>query len=787
MYKQPPFPYSAKHCLAAFCASLLLIKSAGIHAEILTLTLENPPEPVGTLHIEGDALEMHLDRMMHATGNVSLQKDAQSVHGDNIDYDIQNDELHVLGNARIDLNGTHVTGPEIRMRMSESLGEMPKASITLDKAATAKPGNNSTTSNSLDAYGQSSAFSNLTNQDGDGLPNKSVSSRGDAEMILFEGPDKKHLKNTRYTTCDVGVDDWYIKAKDIILDGYTQSAAAKNATIEFKGMPILYTPYLSFSFSGQRESGLLTPTIGSTSKSGFEILAPYYWNISPNMDATLATRYLSKRGVQLQGEFRYLNAHSSGIDSLEYLNNDQQTGDTRYYANLKHKQDLGNGWSTGYDLEKVSDNKYFSELSTHITSTSRINLPQGANVAYADEVWQFSGQVQKYQTLDGISYPYQVLPQLNLTASKDWDIVTTNLSSQYTYFDRDTSATLAATGSRAVLYPSISVSLLKPYGFFTPKIGVKTTSYRLNNNDFTVNGATVNNNSPTNSVPILSVDSGLYFDRQVNIVKNSYTQTIEPRMYYVYIPYRNQDQLPVFDSALADLNFVTLFNENKFTGNDRINNANQLSLALTTRMIDSDSGDERISATLGQRFYFTDQKVAMPGAISTKRNSSDVISGLTARLSSKWNLDTFLEYSPDTSNITRSNLSAHYSPEAGKVFNFGYRYTDSLLEQFDLSGQWPLGHGWYGVGRWNYSMREHKPIEGLAGVEYDAGCWQARSVIQRVSTATAKANYALFFQLELSGLASIGSNPLKLLKRDIPGFTVSNDIPDATRQLNYAH
>jgi LPS-assembly protein len=241
----------------------------------------------------------------------------------------------------------------------------------------------------------------------------------------------------------------------------------------------------------------------------------------------------------------------------------------------------------------------------------------------------------------------------------------------------------------------------------------------------------------------------------------------------------------VFDSALADLNLTTLFTENQFTGNDRINNANQVSLALTTRMIDKESGAERIAATIGQRYYFTDQKVALPGNTVSHNNSSDIIAALTARLSNKWNLDAFWQYNTDGSGIVRTNLLARYNPEPGKLLNIGYRYTEAFLEQINVSAQWPLSRGWYGVGRLNYSIRESRPIESLAGLEYDAGCWQARTVIQRVETATANANYGLFFQLELGGLASIGSNPLNLLRRDVPGYLSSSEIPNIYRQQNY--
>ena len=759
----------------------------------MSLTLENPPEPAGTLTIEGDNLEIRLDRQMHAVGNALFLKDDKTVRGDQIDYDLQNDELHVLGNTSIDSPDAHITGPEIRLHTADTTGEMPNSTFILDKKINVAPDKNSQL---LDTYGQS-ALSSYTA--GNGLDIKSdvsdnnqlsraesTASRGDAKLILFEGPDNKRLKNTRYTTCEVGVDDWYIKSTEMTINNYTQSAVAKNASVEFKGIPLLYTPYLKFSFSGQRQSGLLAPTIGSTTKSGFEVLVPYYWNISPNKDATLAARYLSKRGLQLQGEFRYLDEHYSGIDSIEYLDSDQQSNTNRYYANIKHTQSFGNGWSAGYAVEKVSDDQYFSELSTRIVSTSRVNLPQGVNLAYSGNVWQFSGLIQKYQTLDKISYPYQTLPKLSLSASKDWENFTTKLASQYTYFERDRNAAIAVTGSRAYIQPSVTTSFLKPYGFITPKLGLNLTSYSLKNNNFLVNGANVSNNTISRNLPIFSLDSGLYFDREVNIIDNNYTQTIEPRMFYVYIPYRNQDQLPVFDTALADLNFSTLFSENQFTGNDRINNANQLSLAVTTRMIDNDTGDERISATLGERFYFTDQKVVLPGVVANKRHTSDIIGSLTARLSSQWNLDTFLQYSPDSHSLIRSNFLARYHPEPGKLLNFGYRYTDSLQEQIDVSGQWPLGRGWYGIGRWNYSLREKKNIEALGGLEYDAGCWQTRTVIQRVSTATADANYALFFQLELGGVASIGANPLNILKRDIAGFQSSSEIPEFYRLQNTA-
>ena len=424
-------------------------------------------------------------------------------------------------------------------------------------------------------------------------------------------------------------------------------------------------------------------------------------------------------------------------------------------------------------------------MSTRIITTSQVNLGQGGRVDYIGDVWRFNGLVQKYQTLDKVSYPYERLPQLTLTADKGWDNVQTNFYSQYTYFDRNNDAPVAATGNRLTVYPSISAPLTTSYGFITPKFGVHSTYYGLNDNNFSVNGQNISNNSATRTLPIFSLDSGLYFERNLNVVENSYIQTIEPRLFYVNIPKKDQDLLPVFDTGIATLNMTTLFSENQFTGGDRINNANQLTLAMTSRMIDSNTGVERFSTTIGQRYYFDDQEVTLPGPLTSEDNSSDIIAAMTARLNNKWNLDAFWQYNTDKSGMVRTNLLARYNPEPGKLINAGYRYTEAFLEQINASGQWPLGRGWYGVGRLNYSIRDKTLIESLAGLEYDAGCWQARAVMQRVETATADANYGFFFQLELGGLTSIGSNPLNLLRRDIPGYLSSSELPDIYRQQNY--
>lgn len=760
----------------------------------------------GTIVVEGDTMDFYLDRKMRSFGNASIKKDNQSIYGDKIEYDVQNDELYVVGNTRIETDDMKVQGPELNMRLYDSVGEMQNPSFELDTQFTGLP--QITTAKAEDVLREERLDQNpLSSEEATSLITENIEdaassntnigrkpgkSRGDAETVLFEGENKKILKTARYTTCEVDNDDWYIKASELEIDNYTKTATGWNARVEFMGVPLLYTPWIDFSYLNQRKSGFLAPTVGTTSRSGFEVLTPYYLNIAPDMDATIGARALSKRGIQLQGEFRYLDEKYSGRNVAEYLPSDSLSGEDRFYMNLQHRQTFGNGWSGGYNIERVSDDEYFSELSTTITVTSRVNLPQRGFLNYRDDIWTFNGLVQKYQTLGESAGPYDRLPQLTLNGTKDYEFLRPNLYSQWVSFDRDKDKprsivtdsgriSTAVTGSRLVTYPSVTVPFEKPYGYVRPKIGVHYTDYDLGNESFIIDDrmGNISNGqyeSTSRSLPIFSLDSGLFFDREVNVVNNTYTQTLEPRLFYVYIPYRDQSMFPVFDTAEADLNLGTLFLENQFTGNDRINDANQLSLAFTTRMIDAKTGIQRLAATLGQRFYFSDQQVTLPGDNPRTENSSDIVAAITARLTNDWNVDAAWQYNTDTSSTVKSNIGARYNPEPGKVLNLSYRYTADRLEQVNLSGQWPLGGGWYGMGRWNYSLFENQPIEGIAGIEYDAGCWQARSVLQRVSTATADANYAIYFQLELGGLTSIGSNPMRLLQRSIPGYMSSGMI-----------
>jgi LPS-assembly protein len=732
--------------------AMLFLYGAGTPAH----AAETTPDK-GTTAVDAMRLEIYMGREMRAFGDAEISKDGQYIKGDRIFVNTINDEIHAVGNVFIKQGNATAEGPELRLKMDEREGEMPEPSFTI----------------------------------GDDTERKG---RGNASTILFEGPTKERLKSVRYTTCEAGVNDWYMHANELEIDHHSETATATNAWIQFKGVPILYTPWIDFPFSNERSSGILLPTFGSTTRSGFELAVPYYWNIAPEMDATITPRYMSKRGTQVQGEYRYLDRSIPNFvntDRIEYLPNDDMTGRSRYAINLRNQHYFGDGWRGNLQFERVSDDTYFSDMSTRIALTSRVNLPQQVDLHYdknnLTNDWHFGIMAQQFQTLDKISYPYQRLPQITLSGFQELGPVDSRLSTEFVRFDKNSAAPATVTGDRYTLYPTASLPLMASYGYITPKVGLRYVGYNLNNAGTTFE-------SKSTAIPTFSLDTGLYFDRTMRVVKNVYTQTLEPRIFYVYIPYVNQNRLPNFDTGLSDLNISTLFSENQFVGGDRINDANQVTLALTSRMIDQRTGVQRLAATVGQRFYFNDPRVttcspANPTAAECTSSSStvhsDFLTVVTAKLLNGWNADAAWQYNTDNSETVRANVGLRYQPQAGQVLNLGYRFTRDRLEQIDVSSEWPLGTNWYGVGRLNYSLRDNAatndkrgPIETLAGVEYNAGCWQARTVIHRLSTATANANYSIFFQLELTGMSSIGSNPMDLLKRSIPGYSNPDQISD---------
>jgi LPS-assembly protein len=720
---------------------LICFLSSGAAADELGLKLKIQPalipysersdEPT-PMFLEADRLQSHQDRELEAEGNVSLRQRGAAVFSDYLYYAFPERELTVTGHVRFEKEGDVVTGEKLFYNLDSESGYLEKPDYRFQQ----------------------------------------FRARGSADRMVLESPTKMRVDKATYTNCDVGDDDWFLRVDKLDLDRQRDLGVAHNATVVFKGLPVLYSPYLDFSLSGHRKTGLLPPIIGSTGQSGFEVTQPFYWNIAPNRDATIAPRVLARRGVLLNTELRYLEPSLGGEMRGEYLPDDRETKEDRYGYSWQHRQQFGYGFSGAFNLQGVSDDTYFTDLSEQIAATSRTNLPREGNLFYDGRWWNLNALVQRFQTLQDplapVIPPYARVPQLTLNVNRQTDYyLDLGLQGEYVDFDHP----FLLNGKRQILYPSVSLPLKTSYFYVTPKIGYHDTRYSFEDPNLPVE---------TRGLPIYSIDSAVTFERNARLRGRDFIQTLEPRLYYVYIPFRPQDQLPIFDTAVADFSLAQIFTENQFTGGDRINDANQLTAAVSSRLINPGSGEEQLRFVLGQRYYFEGQQVTLNTA-PRDSDRSDVLAAMTGRITPNWVTDVSLQYSANTSQMEQSNVALRYQPGIGKVMNFGYRFTRDTLEQVDLSSQWPIGGRWTGLARWNYTLRDQRLLEGLAGVEYNAGCWAARFVMHRFVSATQEYINAMFFQLELNGVSRIGSNPLGVLQQSVTGYAKTNEPPPAER------
>jgi len=521
--------------------------------------------------------------------------------------------------------------------------------------------------------------------------------RGDADRIDFIDKNRFSLQDATYTTCPVDNDDWFLKVADLDIDKARNVGTAHNASLRFLGVPILYTPWMDFALNDARKTGVLAPTFGTTERSGLDILVPYYLNLAPNYDATLYPRLLSKRGVQLGGEFRYLLNDAGGENRLEYLPNDSEARRSRWNVALNNTYRLSPTSQTGIQFNRVSDDDYFRDLSNQISITSLSHLNREAWVTTQHASWNAELRAQSFQTLQDstaapIVEPYARLPHARLGMAQTLgNGLEFRLETEATRFAH-TDPTKPE-GTRVLAYPTLRLPLTNSFGFLTPQLGWHSSYYALDDS--------VAEQRISRNLPIFSLDSGVTFDRPFRFAGQDYEQTLEPRAYYVYAPFRNQDAIPVFDTAQLDFSYAQMFTENQFIGGDRVNDANQLTLAVTSRFVEADSGLERLQVTLGQRYYFSAQQVTLPGVAPRTSNATDLLAAVSGQITRDWRIDTAWQFDTQNGTTIRQNLAASYRPGPGRALNFGYRFIDQTTEQIDLSGQWPLGQRWYGMFRYN--------------------------------------------------------------------------------------
>lgn len=656
------------------------------------------------------------------SGNVVVQRDTTILQGQNAEYDKVHDRLSLEGKVVYRNGTTLIQGDNALMDLGQSSGRIDNAQIVLPK----------------------------------------VHGIGRADSLSIEDPLHATLTGVHYSTCPPGNEDWSLRASKLSLDRESNTGEAYNAVLTFMNVPFFYSPYLNFPLEG-RKTGLLPPIYRNSSKNGTDLSLPFYWNIAPNQDATITARNMTERGSMMMTEYRFITENTAGQLNGDYLKDDKKYGDNRSYFAGKFAARISEGWRSDLLYQRVSDIEYLDDLGGSQESSSQTHLERHATLNYRDEYWNFTGKVQDYQTLGG-NEPYQRLPQLTLSGQNSHRINRPRLSlqSEAVAFRHDT---LVPTGDRVDIKPALSLPLAGASWYLTPKAAWRYTEYRLDNYS--------QGDHFLRSMPISTIDGGLFFDRELSLWDTPYIQTLEPRLFYLNVPYHNQSAIPLFDTSYNDFNFSQMFSDNRFSGADRQGDANQLTAALTTRFIDDASGKERFRAAIGQITYFQDREVTL---YDTDPVETDTVSNLIGELgftpNDAWNFSITDEWNPNQQVNERLGARLRYSPGQRRVIGLGYRFNRNTAQrQSDAVMLWPLATHWRMIGRWNYDLENEMTLDSIGGLEYESCCWTVR-MIARASRNTIldELDHSYMVNLELKGLGTLGQRLEDAVGSDILGI-----------------
>jgi LPS-assembly protein len=728
-----PFPRRQAFALSA----LVTVASGPLHAQVAP----QPPhadEQDLPVTVRAEEIGGRPDREINLERNVEITRGQSKLTADTACYRLVEDEVTASGHVDMWRFGDRYQGDTLQLNMSTGRGYVtnPKYKLQMNNA------------------------------------------QGGAHRIDFLGEDQALIQDGTYSTCEGPNPDWYLKASTLRLDSGRDVGTAGKTIIYFKDVPILGTPALSFSLSGARRSGWLPATIGFGSKGKSEVMVPYYFNIAPNRDLTVFPRMMFDRGLQLGATARYIGETArgpyAGETHLEGLRNDRITQTDRWRVDSVHNQTLMPGWTYGWNLHAASDDEYPSDFAPTVATSAERQLVREVATAYNTQYWSLTARAQNIQVLQepaavanpalAIPRPYDRLPQINFHTGRydvkgfDWA-----LDAEATRFSHPT----LPSGNRLLTVGQVSYPWVQPGYYVTPKLMLHATKYSLDN----IPGRP---DSLSRTLPIFSVDSGMVFEREAKLFGSATTQTLEPRLFYVKTPYKNQDDFPLFDTAETGFSYAQLFTENRYIGGDRVSDANQVTAALVSRFIEAD-GAERLRMAIAQRFYFSEPRVGrVSGGPGTGR--SDLLLAASGRIINNWNFDSSVQYDATGKSVYAQNHGVRWIPGPLKVLNAEYRYVRDSFRNADVSAQWPLSTRWFGVGRVSYSLRDHKVLESLVGLEYKADCWIFRMGAQRFVTAAQNTSTSSFFQLELNGLSRLGlGNPLESFYKSIPGYTRLNN------------
>lgn len=594
--------------------------------------------------------------------------------------------------------------------------------------------------------------------------------RGTAGRLQLSPDGNLGLRDVTFTTCPAGNDDWVLRAGAIDIDRAAQQGSGRDVRLDFLGVPILYLPWISFPAGPARQSGFLFPSIGTSSRNGFMLGVPYYFNLAPNYDATFEPRLLSRRGLELGGRVRYLSERSRGQVDGSFLPGDDVAGSDRSYVHLDHVTDLTDRLRLAAAGENASDDRYFEDFRSGVEGTSVTHLERRASLEWLGRGFRMQAAVQDFQVIDEridpLDRPYARLPQLALTGR--WPLGGSRLRAEFdgeaAYFDRNA----GVTGARIDLAPRLTLPLAGAGWFLEPSVAWRYTGYSLDD------VAPGQDDSPARNAPIVAVDAGLVFDRSATS-DGRLTQTLEPRVLYTYIPFRDQADLPVFDSGLPDLDLVQLFRSNRYVGADRLGDANQLAYGVTTRILQTASGRQFLAATIGQKVFFESPEVTLAGEEPERRASSDLVGELELNAYRNWSVRLATQYDTDAASTVFSRFGVQYRAARDKVANIGYRHRAGRIEQWETSAAWRLSPRWSVFGSQVYSLRDSQGIDSFLGVQYSSCCWRLRVVARRyLSNRTGEQDSSISVQLELNGLSSVGNSDA-FLERGIRGYSADPD------------
>ncbi|MFD1557196.1 LPS-assembly protein LptD [Paraburkholderia silviterrae] len=704
---------------------------------------------------EGNSATGTANQDLALKGAAQLRRAQSVVKADAIHYDADTDMADAYGHVELTNDGNTFIGPEAHYQLDSGTGTMtlPRWHFT------------------------------VTNGSGSGMRAELL---GDQRETIYDGT---------YTTCSCSTSPaWYLKASRLDLDSGANEGVAHDGVLFFGGVPIFASPWLSFPMNGDRRSGVLPPTFSISSTNGYDLAVPVYFNIAPNYDLTLTPRLLSKRGAMLTTAYRYLSPTYAGSFSVAFLPDDALTHTNRYSISFQHRETLGDGFAAYAIYNRVSDASVSTDLSdaTAFVNGSQTLFQQEAGVTFNHGPWSVLTRVQNWQSFTSAP-PYNREPEI--------DVKYTRYNVDGFDFGADVNATRftipiadSTEGQRVTFDTYLAYPIVAPGWFVTPKVQWHAASYDL---------SSIGSDAPAGqprtfnyNVPTLSLDTGAVFERAVKLFGVAMTQTLEPRLYYVYTPYRNQTYAPIFDTAPEDFGLAEIYTSNRFIGGDRVSDMNRLTAGITSRFIDTASGAELARFVIAQDYYFREPQVTMPDDTPPSVGPADLILGATLHIGRDAQIEQALEYNQSSEALTQATTGFSWKPAEGRVINAAYLYAradatldDEAMNQIMLSLQWPLTRRLSGVGLIDYDVVSHRIISGLAGFQYDADCWSVSLAFEKYTddtgTTTPSTGTRFLMQLQLNGVSRIDNGLLHQFRANVPGYSTPEPPSMPSRFTDY--